>query len=37
MQETNTGSKAKMPDHYLPTIICAVLWEEEALQGRVLP
>ena len=33
-QETNTGAKAKMPNHYTCTIyhLC-LLWEEEALRG----
>ena len=32
-QETNTGGKAKLPDHYRCTITCAFCGKEEALRG----
>ena len=35
--ETNTGSQAKMPEHYRCRITCAFCGEEKALRRRVLP
>ena len=33
LQETTTGAKPKMPDHYRCTNTSCLLWEEEALRG----
>ena len=32
-QETNTGAKAKKPDHYRCTYHLCLLWEKKALRG----